>query len=180
MTDEPPFKVVRSNRRDELLGTGCSRHWVANPGPQRQQQRRDRCGFRNFCARAARRPLRQRRPPFHRPACPIDPPGDASRDPCYICGTSISRNRRADELWSQPDGRVASSRRLCSSRAPSQQTCRSCRRASSSWSSRPGRPNARPHSTADAARPRRRGDRMRRRPVNKSGTTYRAHDYSEG
>ena len=42
-------------------GSGCPRHRAANPGPQRQHQPRDRCGFRNPCARAARRALRRRR-----------------------------------------------------------------------------------------------------------------------
>ena len=32
---------------------GCPRHGAANPGPQRQHQPRDRCGFRDLCARAA-------------------------------------------------------------------------------------------------------------------------------
>jgi putative ABC transport system substrate-binding protein len=50
--------------------------------------------------RAARHPFRQRRPPFHQPAYPIEPPGDSPRSPRYIRRASISRNRRADELWS--------------------------------------------------------------------------------
>ena len=52
---------------------------------------------------------------------------------------------------------------VASSRAQSLRTCRSCSRASSSWSSTPDRPDARPHCAAYAARPRRRGDRMMRR-----------------
>ena len=65
----------------ERRGSGCSRHGAANPGPQRQHQPRDRCGLRNFCARAARRPLRRRRPLFHQPARPIGHPGGAPRGP---------------------------------------------------------------------------------------------------
>ena len=45
----------------ERRGSGCPRHGTANPGPQRQHQPRDRCGLRNSCARAARRPLRRHR-----------------------------------------------------------------------------------------------------------------------
>ena len=45
-------------------GSGCPRHGAANPGPQRQHQPRDRCGLRNSCARAARRPLRRLATPF--------------------------------------------------------------------------------------------------------------------
>ena len=52
-------------------GTGCARHGAANPSPQRQHQRRDRCGLRNLCARAARRPVRRSRPLLHHPARPI-------------------------------------------------------------------------------------------------------------
>ena len=70
----------------ERRGAGCSRHGAANPGPQRQHQPRDRCGLRNFCARAARRPLRRQRPLFHQPACPIGPTGDAPRGPRDISG----------------------------------------------------------------------------------------------
>ena len=52
-------------------GTGCARHRTANPGLQCQQQPGDRCGLRNFCARAARRPFRRQRCLFHQPACAI-------------------------------------------------------------------------------------------------------------
>ena len=69
----------------ERRGSGCSRHGAANPGPQRQHQPRDRCGLRNFCARAARRALRRQRPLLHQPACPIGPPGGAPRGPRDIC-----------------------------------------------------------------------------------------------
>ena len=48
--------------------------------------RRDQCGFRNYCARAARRPLRRRRPLFHQPACATGQPGGAPRDPRDIFG----------------------------------------------------------------------------------------------
>ena len=70
----------------ERRGIGCSRHGAANPGPQRQHQPRDRCGLRNFRARAARRPLRRRRPLLHQPACPIGPPGGAPRGPRDLSG----------------------------------------------------------------------------------------------
>ena len=49
------------------------------------------------------------------------------------------------------------------SRAQSPPICRSSSRPSSSWSSTYDRQGARPRKSADAARPRRRGDRMRRR-----------------
>ena len=43
----------------ERRGTGCARNRGTNPGPQRHHQPRNRCDFCNFCARAARRPLRR-------------------------------------------------------------------------------------------------------------------------
>ena len=82
-------------------GTGCSRHGAANPGPQRQHQPRDRCGLRNFCARAARRALRRRRPLLQQPACAIGPPGGAPCGPRGISGARLCRSRRADELRNQ-------------------------------------------------------------------------------
>ena len=54
---------------------------AANPGPQRQHQPRNRCGLRNFCARAGRRAFRRRRRFFHQPTGPIGPLGDAPRSP---------------------------------------------------------------------------------------------------
>ena len=65
----------------ERRGTGCSRHGAANPGPQRQHQRRDQCGVCNNCARAARRVVRRHRRLLHQPARPIGPLGDAACDP---------------------------------------------------------------------------------------------------
>jgi ABC-type uncharacterized transport system substrate-binding protein len=47
------------------------------------QQRRDRCGFRKFRARAARRPLRRQRRFLEQPTCPNRPPDNA---PCDSCG----------------------------------------------------------------------------------------------
>ena len=55
-----------TNCRDHVArrGSGCPRHRAANPGPQRQHQPGDRCGLRNFCARAARRPSSSANDPF--------------------------------------------------------------------------------------------------------------------
>jgi ABC-type uncharacterized transport system substrate-binding protein len=69
-------------RRD----SGCTRHRVANPDPQRQQQPRDRCGLRNSCARAGRRSLRRPRSLFHQPACPIDPTSGAPQSARILSG----------------------------------------------------------------------------------------------
>ncbi len=96
-----------------------------------------------FSARSARPALRRRRPAFHQPAHPTGPPCDPSRGSRCICRASISRNRRADELWCQPDGCVASgwvSMPAASSRGRSRPTYQSCSRPSSSLSSMLKRP----------------------------------------
>ena len=65
--------------RDALCG--CSGHRAGNPGPQRQYQPRNQCGFHNFSARAAQRPFRRHRPLLHHPAHAIGPPGITSYGP---------------------------------------------------------------------------------------------------
>ena len=62
--------------------------------------------------RVRQRPLHRSRPLFHRPACPIGASGDAPRGPRDLCGASIYRYWRSDELRSEPDGYVASGRAL--------------------------------------------------------------------
>ena len=101
--------------RDDIErgGNGRSLHGVANPGPQRQNQRRDRCGFRNACARAARRAFRRPRLLAQQPAYSIGPPRDAPRGPCIIFVARKRRSRRADELRREPHGCASADRRLC-------------------------------------------------------------------
>src|SRR5262245_23100357 len=78
----------RNEYRDhiERRGTGGPHHGTANPGPQRRYQPRDRCGLRDYCARAPRRPLRRQRRILQRSACPTRPPGGAPRAPRDILG----------------------------------------------------------------------------------------------
>jgi putative ABC transport system substrate-binding protein len=66
-----------------------------HPGPQRQHQRRDRCGLRNTRTRAAGRAFRRQRRLFQQSACPIGPPGVAPQ------------TRRADQLRSRRYGCVS-------------------------------------------------------------------------
>ena len=132
---------------------GCSRHGAASPRPQRQLQPGNRGGHRSFCTPTARRPFRRHRHTFHRPAGPAGSTCGAPQDPHDLCGSSVCRGRRADELWSEPD--VFSSVRsaampAASSRAPNLRTCRSYSRPSSSLSSTP-RP---PGHSASPYRPR--------------------------
>ena len=53
----PANAVVRE--RAERRRKRRPRHGAANPSPQRQHQPRDRCGLRHPCARAGRRPFRR-------------------------------------------------------------------------------------------------------------------------
>ena len=63
-----PANAVNTEPVTERRGRGCVRHRVANPGPQRQQQPRDRCGLRNYCAQSGRRALRSGRSVLYQPA----------------------------------------------------------------------------------------------------------------
>ena len=58
-----------------------------------------------FATLASERPdaLSSAAAPFSTPSRPIGPLGDAPQDPRDICGTSICRSRRADELRNEPD-----------------------------------------------------------------------------
>src|SRR5262249_9751151 len=83
-----------------------------------------------------------------------------------VCIARLSRSRWADELRNQPHGCVSSGRRLCRPNPQGRQVRGAARRAVNEV--RDGhqprdRQDARPHRAADAARPRRRGDRVKRR-----------------
>src|SRR5262245_26786901 len=116
--------------------------------------------------RTARRPLRRRRSLLGRPARPIGSIGGvppASRD---ICAARLCRSRWADELRTQHQGCVSSNRRLY---RPHPQGCQAGGPAGRAAEQvRVGRQcgncqDARPQCAADAARYRRRGDRVKRR-----------------
>ena len=121
--------------------------------------------FATFVQRAARRSLRRRRCLLQQPAGATCQPGGA---PCDSRGYSVRDFAEAGGLMSYGSNirmRIvrSASTPVAFSRAPSPPTCRSCSRPSSSWSSTPDREDARPHRAADAARARRRGDRVTRR-----------------
>src|SRR5262249_53856299 len=83
-----------------------------------------------------------------------------------VCIARLSRSRWADELRNQPHGCVSSGRRLCRPNPQGRQARGAARRAVNEV--RDGhqprdRQDARPHRTAGAHRPRRRGDRVKRR-----------------
>ena len=50
---------------------------------------------------------------FSSSACPTGPIGGAPRDSGGLCGTTVCRDRRADELRSESCGRLAAARSLC-------------------------------------------------------------------
>ena len=120
--------------------------------------------FVRFWARPAGRPFRRPRPVLHHRRVQL--PADCA--PCASSGLFDAHFVEAGGLMSYGTSittRIArpASISAASSRARSRPTCRSCNRLNSSWSSTCRPRAARPRSAADAARPRRRGDRMRRR-----------------
>src|SRR5262249_46254345 len=150
----------------ERRAVGCPRHRVANTGPQRQYQPRDRGSLRNFWACAAGRPLRRRRRPLQQPACPIGPSGDALRDSCDIRLARLSGSWRGDELRHQHYGCFSSGRRL---HRPHSQGRKACGVAGGTVNQvradhQPSdRSDARDYRAGQTARSRRRGDRVKRR-----------------
>ena len=92
-----PILMPKTTLRD--VRSGGPRHGAANPGPQSQHQPRDRCGFREPCPRTARRAFRQRRSLSSAPgAINWSHWRRATRCPRSIGSREYCRSRRADEL----------------------------------------------------------------------------------
>ena len=122
--------------------------------------------FAKFYARATRCPIRRQRPLLHQPCRAIGPLGGPLRHPCDHGIASVYRGRRADELRIELDGRVSPTLRLCrphpqgrKARGPAGRAVEQVR-ACDQFAD--GQADRRRYS-ADAARPRRRGDRVTRR-----------------
>ena len=76
-----------ASRRDHIAGRAGSRprHRAANPCPQRQHERRDRCGLCHPCARAPRCPLRRGRRILRQPPRANCHLGGARQDSGGLC-----------------------------------------------------------------------------------------------
>src|SRR5262249_24042948 len=88
---------------------------------------------------------------------------DAPRDPRGLFDSRGGRSWRADELWDRYSGHVASGWRLCRPSPERRKACRPAGRAGHQIRIRHqsgDRASARVRSLSDAARSRRRGDRM--------------------
>ena len=126
--------------------------------------RRNRRGLRNTCARAARCALRRPRPFLQQPAHSTGPTGGAPRDPSAYpardfaeAGGLMSYGANIADAYRQV-GVYAG--RILKGVKPAD--CRSCSRPSSSWSSTLETARMLGLDVPPiAARPRRRGDRMR-------------------
>src|SRR5262249_6875090 len=92
--------------------------------------------------------------------------GGTPRASGHLLGARLSRSRRANQLWNRRPRRLSPSRNLCRTHPQRRQASRPAGRAVDQV--RAGdqpqhRASARPGNPADAARPRRRGDRVMRR-----------------
>src|SRR5262249_18578278 len=145
---------------------GCSCRRVTNAGFQRHHQPRDRCGLREPYARADRYAFRAGRCLLRRSACAISHVSSATCDPSDISVSWLCGSRRAYELRSEPDGCLSSARCL---RRPHSQRCEAGRAAGRAVDQvraghqRAGSQGAWSHRAPVTARPRRRGDRVKRR-----------------
>ena len=126
-------------RRDHITGRAGSRrhHRAANPGPQRQHDRRDRCGLCQPCARAPRRPLvapdaffTSRRVQFATLAARDRIPAAYADRDFVAAGGLMSYGTDLADMFRQVGVYTGKS-----SRAPSPPTCRCCNRPNSSSSS---------------------------------------------
>ena len=103
---------------------------------------------------------------LYQSTCPTGPSGGATCGARSIWIARVCRERRADELRSQPAGRMATGRSLCRSHPQGRQAfgltgraveqVRACHQPA-------GGQGAGPYRPTHAARPRRRGDRVKRR-----------------
>jgi putative tryptophan/tyrosine transport system substrate-binding protein len=84
--------------RDAESGRGFR---AESPGPQREQRRRDRCGFRRDVARACRSAVRRPRLFLPQPMRATFHLGGSKRDSCHLSQSRLRRSRRTDELWNK-------------------------------------------------------------------------------
>jgi ABC-type uncharacterized transport system substrate-binding protein len=80
-----PADVTNKESDIERRGSGCARHRVANPGPQRGHQPRNLRRIRKHRTRAARCIVRRGLSVLERPKCSIGPTGGVPPAPHNIC-----------------------------------------------------------------------------------------------
>ena len=103
LTAEPAVREAQATGR--AAGT-------ANPSAQCRQRQGNRCGFRDACARAARRAARRFRPSLCHATRAIGAVGGLPQDPGDLSAASICGDRRVGHLRHELDRRLSSSRHL--------------------------------------------------------------------
>ena len=142
-------------------------HRAANRSRHRQHEQRHRHGLCDACERRADAlPDQSRSFVRHPPRARSSRWQRAMRFP-HLPSARVYRSRRLDELRTEPRRSISPDRHLCrphpQGREASRPASRSCRPSSSSSSTCKTAKALGIDIAADAARPRRRGDRMRRR-----------------
>src|SRR5262249_54600032 len=129
-------------------------------------QSRDRCGLCQLGAKAGRGTSDRPRRVFHQPPRPTGHAGGASRSACDLFLPRVCRSRRVDELRNEQCGPGPPGWCLCRPHPQGRETGGPSDPAAHQVRVRhqpAGCQDDRPHCATDPSRPRRRGDRVKRR-----------------
>src|SRR5262249_44387726 len=171
-----PVKPVQCSSADPgtRRATRGTRHRPAGSCSEGGHRARDRNGFCCARARASRRAARRRRYVFRKPANLVRRADGTSCDTRYLPMEVARRRWRPDELRSERARCLSANWCLHRPRAERRKTRRPADRAADqvrAGHQQSDREGSRPDGAADAARPRRRGDRMTRRSQRGGGSS---------
>ena len=112
-TRSGPCRGARQPNPSDSRACGARRagrgahHGTANPSAQCRQRQGNRCGFRDTCARAARRAARRFRPSLCHATRAIGAVGGLPQDPGDLSAASICGDRRVGHLRHELDQRLS-------------------------------------------------------------------------